>query len=544
MTFLVNNTMNKTKIAILKFCLEKKQHITVVEIAQVVNRSIVTVQAYLRDFKKAGRIAQFSSHGQYQVMTPKIYFENFLWVYKKNQLVGYLDFKGGVYRFAYRNHYLCQPMALPLSPQMALTEKLFYSKKIFPVFEQLIPEGLDRKLLAINTGSTDEFDWLPLLQHVYGDLRFSKTPLIFEDNEECQPIRYTAVKKALLGDNPFPNILDWDIEIDEKTLFPENQALEEAAKTFTPLGLSGWQHKLSVVLKGNRLRQDKVADYVFKPYNSLCADQYCEEYCPHVALNEHLLMTFAKNELGFDVPFNGIIKRQNDREYHYVVKRFDRYQGYSFSCHELARVMGFNSKSQMSFEKWFKRFKTLMKHPKERLTLLQYYFYSLLVASGEWFLNHFSVMADEKTIRVAPLSNILMTGIYENAFGYEGPSDEQASQIRPHDLYVLVDLMKVNRKRFNKAASLILFNYTHRLPEYINKLDNVFSEARVYKKSEPDLFSQDAQSHESVSLAESLRKSHQIRMAELEKNGWYTQLDVPPIHVDYPVLQLRLFDGV
>ncbi|HIE01335.1 MAG TPA: winged helix-turn-helix transcriptional regulator [Thiotrichaceae bacterium] len=538
--------MNKTKIAILKFCLEKKQHITVVDIAQVVNRSLVTVQAYLRDFKKAGRIAQFSTHGQYQVMTPKIYFENFLWVYKKNKLVGYLDFKGGVYRFAYRNHYLCEAMALPLSPQMALTEKIFYSQKIFPVFEQLIPEGQDRKMLEIKTGSSTDFDWLPLLQHVYGDLQFSKTSLTFEENEDFHPIRYTTIKKALLGENTFPNILEWEIEVDEKTLFPENQALDEAVHSFTPLGLSGLQHKFSVVLEGNCLREDKLADYVLKPYNPLGADPHCDEYCPHLALNEHLLMTFAKNELGFDVPFNGIIKRPIDREYHYVVKRFDRYEGYSFSCHELARVMGLNSKSQTSFEKLFKRFKIYIKHPKERLRLLQYYFYSLLVASEEWFLKNFSVMADEKTIRVAPLYNILMTGIYDNAFGYEGqlPSDEQASQIRLHDFYVLVDLMKVNRKRFNKAASLILFNYTHRLPEYIDKLEKVFSEASVYKKSEADLFSQEPHLSQSLSLAETLRKSHQIRMAELEKNGWYTQLDVPPIHVDYPVLQLRLFDGV
>ncbi|MEK8020241.1 MAG: HipA N-terminal domain-containing protein, partial [Candidatus Parabeggiatoa sp.] len=297
--------MNKTKIAILKFCLEKKQHITVVDIAQVVNRSLVTVQAYLRDFKKAGRIAQFSTHGQYQVMTPKIYFENFLWVYKKNKLVGYLDFKGGVYRFAYRNHYLCEAMALPLSPQMALTEKIFYSQKIFPVFEQLIPEGQDRKMLEIKTGSSTDFDWLPLLQHVYGDLQFSKTSLTFEENENFHPIRYTTIKKALLGENTFPNILEWEIEIDDKTLFPENKALDEAAQSFTPLGLSGLQHKFSVVLEGNCLREDKLADYVLKPYNPLGADPHCDEYCPHLALNEHLLMTFAKNELGFDVPFSG-----------------------------------------------------------------------------------------------------------------------------------------------------------------------------------------------------------------------------------------------
>ncbi len=55
--------MNETKRKIFKFCLDKKRDITVPEIAQTLNLSSTTVQKYLRDFKKAGRIAQFEMRG-------------------------------------------------------------------------------------------------------------------------------------------------------------------------------------------------------------------------------------------------------------------------------------------------------------------------------------------------------------------------------------------------------------------------------------------------------------------------------------------------
>jgi len=507
--------MNQIKLKILKFFLENnQQEISAAEIAAALNLNQAIVQQSLRDFKKAGRIADFMP-GRYKLMNPKIYFENFLFVYKKNQLVAYLNFEKGQYSLSYDSNYLAK--ASPISPQMALTEEILHSEKMFNVFEQLIPEGQDRKILEKQAGSANDFDLLPFLQHIYGDLQFSKTALA--PKNYSQTIHYSDIKNEMLGKNTFPNLFKLEIHIDDNTLFPEANALDKVIKSFTPSGLSGFQHKLSIVLNGKTIRQPKegeAAYYFMKPYSLQKADPHSDYYFPHLAINEHLFMTFAKNELGFDVPNNGIVKRQGDSEYHYIVKRFDRYKGYKFSYHEFATLMGLDSetKYQSTSEKMFKRIKKYLTLPNERLTLLKYYFYSMLIVHEDMHTKNLSVGTEGKTITMSPLYDIATTAIYQNTLGYEThlPINGKRSNIRRKDFYVLVDIMDINRQIFDQAASFILFNYTHKLPEYFDKLEQ---EAKIYKKTRANL-----------SLAETLTQYHQTRIKQLEKNGWYAQLGV------------------
>ncbi|EDN71586.1 hypothetical protein BGS_0558 [Beggiatoa sp. SS] len=44
---------------------------------------------------------------------------------------------------------------------------------------------------------------------------------------------------------------------------------------------------------------------------------------------------------------------------------------------------------------------------------------------------------------------------------------------------------------------------------------------------------------QSISLAEKMKQSHQNRITQLDKKGWYTQLKIP-FHIDYPIVQTRL----
>jgi serine/threonine-protein kinase HipA len=53
-------------------------------------------------------------------------------------------------------------------------------------------------------------------------------------------------------------------------------------------------------------------------------------------------MTFAKNELGFDVPYSAIVKAK-DVDYHYVTKRYDRINRLKYNQVDFAQVMGIKS---------------------------------------------------------------------------------------------------------------------------------------------------------------------------------------------------------
>jgi hypothetical protein len=106
-----------------------------------------------------------------------------------------------------------------------------------------------------------------------------------------------------------------------------------------------------------------------------------------------------------------------------------------------------------------------------------------------------------------------------------------------------VDLIAVKRKTFDKVAANILLNYTYKLPEYFDKLDKTldktFPEAKVYKKTPANLSDKKQPITESISLADKMRQSHQTRIKQLEKKGWYAQLDIP-CYVDYPVVQTSI----
>ncbi len=54
--------------------------------------------------------------------------------------------------------------------------------------------------------SANDFDLLPWLQHVYGDLQFSRTSLQLDQNNNYT-IDYADIKNEILGTNNFPNIL-------------------------------------------------------------------------------------------------------------------------------------------------------------------------------------------------------------------------------------------------------------------------------------------------------------------------------------------------
>jgi serine/threonine-protein kinase HipA len=458
-------------------------------------------------------------------MSQPSHFRNFLYVYQKHQLIGYLNFQGGYYEFAYDSDYLCQDEAGPLSPELILTDAVFSSERLFNVFEQVIPEGVDRNILENQADSANDFDLLPLLKNIYGDLAFFQTKPKWEEIEKYRSPRYVEVKTEILSENTFPNVLNLDIKIDEKTLFPPNLL---PAKHFRPSGLSGFQHKFSVVMNHKLIRlpeKNEACQYFMKPYSPARANPESEYYLPHLAINEHLFMTFAKNELGFDVPWSGIVKNPADSEYHYIVKRYDRYKGYKFSCHEFATLVGLVSetKYQMSSEQLFKNIKQYLTLKTERLKLLKYYFYSMVIAHEDMHTKNLSVLKEDKKFLMSPLYDIATTAVYQGASARETALliNGKNKNIRPADFYQLVELLEVDRRDFNKAATEILLKYRHQLPHYFTQLEKLPEEMRFYERSRVHSPNRKLRITKSLQFVNRLRRKHQARLKQLEKAGWY-----------------------
>jgi serine/threonine-protein kinase HipA len=89
-------------------------------------------------------------------------------VYYNDIKAGILTRKEKAYEFEYDVEYLNDATARPISLTMPLAEKKFVSEKLFPFFDNLLPEGF---LLEITVSKLkiDKNDRFRLLMNVGGD---------------------------------------------------------------------------------------------------------------------------------------------------------------------------------------------------------------------------------------------------------------------------------------------------------------------------------------------------------------------------------------
>lgn len=89
-------------------------------------------------------------------------------VFYKNKKAGLLIRKEDGYEFEYNNSYINDPDARPISAIMPLSQKRFYSDRLFPFFENLLPEGvlLEMTVAKLKIDRNNKFE---LLLHVGKD---------------------------------------------------------------------------------------------------------------------------------------------------------------------------------------------------------------------------------------------------------------------------------------------------------------------------------------------------------------------------------------
>jgi serine/threonine-protein kinase HipA len=380
--------------------------------------------------------------------------------------------------------------------------------------------------LIDKVANATEFFLLAHNDYSKNDLIFSKEPLQF--SSELKPQSYLVQKEKILGKNKFPNILTYSIDIDDISLFPTlHMEEEEDIKHIRTMSLSGYQHKLQVVIDNDRLRTPKNgedANYFIKPYDSLKANKNSEYYFPHIAINEHLHMSFAKNELGFDVPLSGIFKRESDKEYHYFIKYFDRIGTYKFQRKEFATFMGLNSdnKYQTSSEKLFETASKVFPRISDRLRMLEYYFYSFVISHEDMHTKNISAIYDNDKIFIAPLYDIASAGFYGGIRNFESHLSINGKQtnIRYNDFVKLVAKAKVDKKDFKESASKILKIYVEKMPSYIKKISKL-ENTDLFIKEKANAQDRKIKIKAKTTLDEVMMKHYQNRCETLKQNGWF-----------------------
>ncbi len=380
-----------------------------------------------------------------------------IYVYKQNQFLGELEEENNNITFTYskyidKNYYI-----------VSMKNTINKLDDLPLVFKNLLLENSD----LINIKTPTKIEKLLLLQDTHGSYQFKKLKSNSHSKDKIH--NYQDVKNEILENNYiFPNILDYKINISPERLNTNNKN--------NIIGLSGFQHKFSIIKDDeNKIITPATNDsnYFIKPYNEHHLNFNQNLYIPCLLINEHLFMTIAR-DLGFSVPYNAIVKGKND--YHYIIKRFDRFGQIKFDHEEFATMLGFDTNTKYDatiIEILEEAQKYLSK--TELKQLLSFIFYSVVISHGDLHsknlsLIHQSNAFSESNKSLSPYYDISTTALYrlaeKNDIGMRIYSKKK--KIKKQDFLKLAKKFKIND--FEDEITRISQYFVNNFQKYINKL--------------------------------------------------------------------------
>ncbi|MCB4762038.1 MAG: type II toxin-antitoxin system HipA family toxin [Sulfurovum sp.] len=355
----------------------------------------------------------------------------------------------------------------------------FSDNGLFLVFKNMFPENdqIDRIKFQHKIGTHIEL--LLYLEDIHGSYTFLKEDE-YSHYQESKHISYEyneVINDILQNDYTFPNILNYTLNIPKETLFPNVTAHSKV------IGLSGFQYKFSITKDDHkqelRIDTNDHSQYFMKPYNKYYTTFAPHEkdrlYIPYLLINEHLFMTLARDS-GFKVPYNAIIKDGED--YHYIIKRYDRYKNEKFDHEEFATMLGYNSntKYDASVQEVIKVAKEFI-DDNEIEELLLFFYFSTIIGHGDLHaknisLIHASNSIDEKQKYLSPYYDISTTHLYA------GLKDREIglkllgrkSKIKKEYFLELVENINIDLQSFENQMKRITNIFVDNFPKYINAL--------------------------------------------------------------------------
>ena len=389
-------------------------------------------------------------------------------VFMNGNIVGTLAYGGGEYSFEYDDKYSGEEF------EGLSKGEINRSIELFAYFENLIPE-YDRRDRLLNT-KDDIADILESLNNSHGALDFVRLEELFKYKPNYgKRVNWISVKNEILLQNSFPNLIDAKIMIADDIL--------DATSNTEHSDLSGYQTKVDINIVNNEIVESKNAEYLLKPRSKTQSNYFNpnesskKRYYPYIAINEHLFMTFAKNELGFDVPYSGIVKAK-DVDYHYITKRYDRINGLKYNQVDFAQVMDVKStdKYKSSSEELFVAIDKKLSSKEAKLKALMFYYYSYLIKHADLHLKNIGALEiGNKKYILAPLYDLISIGVY-NGEGWDLGLPLKNPYKKPKnwkldDFYKLAKIVGISESLFKKEARVITRTYITKMPEYIKKLE-------------------------------------------------------------------------
>ena len=508
--------MNKIENILLEL-FEKYPQLTTAEIIKHTALARRTVQKYLSHLVDRERIEAYGEgRGRYY---QRVYGDRealqHLAVLKNEVLIGKLSYGHGSYAFVYDKNY----KGVELLGLLRESENI--SADLYPLFENLLPEYERRNRLLREL--KESADILSQLYNIQGDFKFVPYYKLYKysSSTEKRPA-WHGVKHRVLGENSYPNPLEMDIAISDEIL--EEYSNQEHSS------LSGYQHKIDIHIdfdKKSITEAKQKADYLMKPLNRTMIDYFerdanrQKKYYPLLALNEHLFMSFAKNELGLNVPWSGIVLARGG-DFHYVVKRYDRYENYAYGQYDMAQLLAiasdkkYNTDTLTVMEAFAKKVKSKTAH----IDMLKFQVYASLIQHSDFHAKNMGVLdVGKENYILAPLYDVISIGVYNGESHDLGlPLSKERRKFGKYSLadYMLIaKSLKIGKIKAKQVIKKSIETFLDNFPRYIQKT--------IAFENEHHIEIQNTR-HSKKRFSGSLESVYQRKVIQLKKQGVLQEL--------------------
>lgn len=317
-------------------------------------------------------------------------------VYLNQDLAGQLEERRGKLLFTYQQEWLESDRFIPLSVTMSPTGNTFPDEVTRPFFENLLPEGEIRAMIA-KLKQLSERNTFGLLGEIGGDcagaISLSPQGEKPRSDEGYAPLPDERLAEVLAGMAQRPLLV-----IDEELR----------------LSLAGAQNKLPLHYDGKQLslpRGGAPSSHILKPR---------ARGFEHMPANEHFCMQLA-GTLGLPVPASTILRKAEPL---YLVERYDRARapdGALTRIHQIDFCQALNLPSRKKYEReggpslalCFEVITKFSSQPaRDRLNLISWAIFNYLVGNADAHAKDLSLLITREGVALAPFYDLVSTAAY------------------------------------------------------------------------------------------------------------------------------------
>jgi len=393
----------------------------------------------------------------------------------------------GVLSFTYAKGYLFSySLSYKGEKFPSLQKPVNHSYALFTLFENLIPESTRRERLLLKDDKIlNPLELLLELDNTHGSLDFIElTSLVKSEQKSVEKMpTWKSLKAVILEKNSYVTLLDYEVDIPIEVLKGASKSRELYSS------LSGYQHKIDVNIDRVNKRVYRVnkasgelAHYLLKPYAS---DRRIKN-TPYLALNEHLFLSFAKNELKFDVPFSAVLLGTHC-DFYFLVKRYDRYRGYKYNQYDFAQQLEIESedKYDISIISILEKFNATVRDKKSKEDVFRFMVYASLIKHGDLHAKNIGLIETGRDRwELAPLYDIISTYVYEGkksddfGIGLEH-SNPKKRKLRYKEYLQMGSVLELNSAKTTTLLRDTIRRFQRYFPKYI-EMTKAFEEQLGY----------------------------------------------------------------